>query len=56
MRKQYEVRARINGKVVIDSNVQAVDKYDAVDVFEINHKCYNSNKKVEIVYVEEVEQ
>ena len=55
MRKQFEVKARINGKVVIDRKIYAIDKYDAVDVFEINHKCYNTGDVVEIVCVEEVE-
>lgn len=55
MKKMYEVTASINGRKVVDI-VNATDKYDAVDVFEISHNCWNNGKKVEIKSVEEVEE
>ena len=54
MKKRYEVTAIINDVKVVDI-VNATDKYDAVDVFEIYHNCWDNGTDVQIKSVEEVE-
>lgn len=50
--KNFEIMAVVDGKKIIQT-VQAVDKFDAVDVFEIENGCYNNGKEVSIHSVEE---